>query len=249
VRLRTCLVAVLTALALTGCAAGEPADDDASATAPAGPTSEPLPAPTADDALSPEETVLTFVRAVVDGRGDDAWALLTEGSRSAVGGRDGFDQVLGELEEGVGAFAAAAPQLLRLPLDDGGVLTLAAPVEREGMSELATFAVPYREEGGRVRLAVFDRSERLAEFAAPRREGAVAPGGRIEVYVPAAADAVLTVDGDALDVQTEGVDGDQQRLRAQAPDDLQTDRVYVLTVAWVEVGGRIGADAIPFRNG
>jgi hypothetical protein len=252
---RTAAAVLATAVVLTAC--GDTGDGAANptvappATGGPAPASDPVepPPPAAERGLTPEEATLTFVRAVAEGRADDAFALLTEGSRRSVGGREGFEEVRTALAEGFGAFAGASPQLLRTELgDSSGVLTLAAPVVREGLSEFGTAVLPYREESGVTRLDPFDRAQGSAEFTAPPRDGTVAPGGRIEVLVPAGTDVLLAVDGVPLDVESEAADGDRQRITARALDDLQDDRLYVLLVAWVDAQGRIGADAVPFTK-
>jgi hypothetical protein len=244
VRLRTPAVAALLVAVLVACGGSDP---DGSVEPGPDVTAAPEPTETGAD-VSPEEAFLTFVRAAAEGRTDDGYALLAASSQAAVGGPEGFAALSTELAEGFGAFAGASPQLLRTELGDGGVLTVAAPVEREGMSELATEAVPYRVEEGAARLELFDRAPGQVEFRAPLPYGGVAPGGPVEVGVPAAADVVLAIDGVPVDVQRDDAGDGRQRLRAQAPDELLADRVYVLTVAWVDADGRLGGEATSFTK-
>jgi hypothetical protein len=246
VHLRTSAVAALLVLGLASCGGSDP---DGSVVEPA-PDVTAAPEPTEAGAdVSPEEAFLSFVRAAAEGRTDDGYALLAASSQAAVGGPEGFAGLSTELAEGFGAFAGASPQLLRTELGDGGVLTVAAPVEREGMSELATEAVPYRVEDGAARLELFDRAPGQVELVAPPTGGRMSPGGPIEVEVPAADDVVLALDGVALAVQSETSERGGQRLHAQAPDELLDDRVYVLTVAWVDAEGRFGGAATSFTTG
>jgi hypothetical protein len=241
VRLRTTAVAALLALALTGCADSEPPEP--------GPDVPAAPAPTETAAhVSPEEAFLSFVRAAAEGRTDDGYALLAASSQAAVGGPEGFAGLSTELAEGFGAFAGASPQLLRTELGEGGVLTVAAPVEREGMSEFATEAVPYRIEDGAARLDLFDRAPGRAELITPPPGGRLEPGGPIEVEVPSADEVVLALDGVALVVQSVTSERGGQRLRAQAPADLLDGRDYVLTFAWVDAEGRFGGAATSFTR-
>lgn len=226
----------------TSAATAPPAD--ATSAPPGGGASASPPVDRTDGA--PEQAALAFVEAVAQGDTDDAYALLSARSQQAVGGPDGFAAMSSALAEGFGAFADAQPRPLRTELgDDAGVVTLTADVQREGLAERGAAAtLPYRlDASGDVGLEPFGRAGGTVEFASPRPGATATAGSPVQVFVPAATQPVLTLDGNPLKVEIRGADGDQQELTGTLPADLAPGR-HVLTAAWVDRDGRLAADAI-----
>lgn len=214
------------------------------------------PTPRGDEVVS---TLQPWLQAIQDGDEDSAWALMTEGARSEIG-RAQFDQLMASaLPEGLGAFADPSldVDIIEIEMAEGEmglVATLSGEVEREGMTEFATEAIPMRIEGGRPLVdEIFDdryRDRVITVFTSeslgpmPLREGDELV---VEVAQPEDVESVfLSIDdtSPALGARFNPASG---RGIVTLDHTLDAGR-HIATIIVVDVGGRMFPDARIFET-
>lgn len=154
------------------------------------------------------DAVRAFVTAVGSGDLDAAYALLSERSRQAVGGREGLEDLRSELGEGFGAYGSAPdlvtdPVTVASPVASGGrewlvVVQLSGTVAQEGPPAFAATAVAASVVAGEARLELFQRvAEGQAVIFDPPSGTAIPARPTLTVRYPTGAvDAVsLVLDG------------------------------------------------------
>lgn len=229
--------------------------DDPSATTttvPAPTTTTPLvAAPTLESAA--EQAARAWVQAIGAGDFDRAWDLLSDQSKKAIRGRDGFDASRTGLAEGWGAWSGVpgvSYRVVPLPGVAGdrpselprlAVVTLTGVVEQEGTTAFRALSMAVRGTVEEPRVDLFahvgielqpgpDASGR-ARIPGRTTLGAVTPAGAKVWFVlddraPAAPDDLA------------GADGDQQ-WATFTPTPALTSGRHVLTVAALLVNGQV----------
>ena len=204
------------------------------------------------------ETGVEAARAWIDALGngdlDAAFAVLGDASRQQAGGRAGFESMASALAEGWGAFAYADPAYLPTSLGtvgdgEAGVVTVLATVSQEGTTERRALPLAYRIEapgrGWSARSAVvepFVASRAPSSIDQPASGSTVACDVALTASVPTDATAVaLGIDGQAtLQPEIIPTDSEVDAATAELVDGLSAGE-HVLTVAFVDADGRIGA--------
>lgn len=222
----TAILLTLATLTLAGCAddaeVGAPGRTTTTTTVPStttttegeqGTEDTPDTAPADEEAI---ETVRDWVAALAEGELEEAWELVAERSRVAIGGFEAFTELRSALAEGFGAWSSAGNQAFSaVPLDVGGdealsVVILRGLIAQEGPPAPAAASIPVRttSEGSLV--------EPFLGLGAVEHQpppGTAIPADvTLEAFVPALRDVRFVVDERGAEVPAiEGADGDQQR--------------------------------------
>lgn len=197
----------------------------------------------------------SWIAALGDGDGDGAWALLSEDSQDAIGGRSGFDGTFSGLAEGYGAWADATDVLKyssAVPADpavDLVLVTWVGTVSQEGTTAIRSFALPVVfDADGNARVEAFLRGD-LVEFVIPQEGESVAGYPSISTFefdIPSGAVPFAFTNGLLSPIQ-ETVDLGNGKVRASvAPVGiLEVGRFHVLSIVYLQTGIVHGA-SVPF---
>jgi hypothetical protein len=259
----TAILLTLATLALAGCAddaeVGAPGTTTTTATVPStatttegeGTEDTPDTAPADEEAV---ETVQAWVAALAEGELEEAWELVAERSRVAIGGFEAFTELRSALAEGFGAWSSAGDDVFSaVPLDVGGdealsVVILRGPIAQEGTPAPAAASIPVRttSEGSLV--------EPFLDLGAvehqPPPGTAIPADPTLVAFVPALRDVRLVVDEREAEVPAiEGADGDQQRASLEPEVPLEPGP-HSLTVVLTTPEGEVATStALYFVEG
>ena len=259
-------VALLLVAAVAFLQRGDDEDDTVRAAEPT-PTSAPattpttVPGPTFE--TTAEQAARAWVRALGVGDLDQAWELLADPSRDAVGGRPGFEARRSELSEGWGTWEGSDGVTFRtapfpgLGDDDGdlpaeiprlAVVVLTGTVQQEGTTQFRTLSLPVRGTADDARVDPFvDVGISVEPGPGPSGDAVLDTDAVLGAYTPAAA-AVLFVLDDRPPVapdDVQGADGDQQYATLHPSPPLAEGR-HSFTVAVLTADGRVASRSVVY---
>lgn len=227
-----------------------------------------LPEVSADVGDESTAMVMRWVGALGAGDADAAWASLGPASRDHLGGRAGLDDLMSELGEGYGAWAAATPEeVLVTPVGAAAdaqvvVVTLLGDVEHDGRVERRSdaFVVLLVASAGDHHLEPFDTAGTIelvdpevpaSDGAAPRLEGdelvIVVPDG-VEAPVIRLDDGEPLVCGASPGTELTALEGSTGQRCAVSPAGGIEPGEHHLTVAVMALDASgVSAEAVRFR--
>jgi len=228
--------------------ASEPAVPVTTTEAPPEKAEEPE-SPSINDAL---DVASNWVAALAAGDVDGAWELLSDHSRQSIG-RDGFDAVVTELEEGFGSWANAGPTLRGVPIDVATtptvVVILSGTRTVEGMVEESTSAIPTVHENGEWRVEWYGSVG--GEFVPSMRSGStlgfepLSPTSAIEWVGAADGRNGVIVDGDARFDVEQTLEGEGLAHVMWAPAHPLAEGTHTLVLVVVRESGAVTVLAVP----
>lgn len=197
-------------------------------------------------------TAKAWIKALHDGDMEAAWTLTAEPSRERIGPYERFASMRAELAEGWGRWASAADvrfsvaSLASSDAEEASVVTMVGRVAGEGPARREAAALAVRTVQGVSRVTPFEGQRRI-NIARPT-EGAAEDAATLELeaFVPAVPSVIFAIDGLARTPELAGADGDQHRATLR-PQPLLAAGEHVLTVAFVDGGGFLEADAVVFN--
>ena len=219
------------------------------------------PPPEATFEASAEAAARQWIRALAVGDDDAAWNLVAEASRSAIGGRSGFDARLAELAEGWGAWDGAASASYRTVSlmgdgDDGevpaalprlGVVVVSGRVSQEGTATHRTMSLPVRGTSGKAQV---DPLVEVNIELHPADGSRMSPGRTLTAYTVAGAKIWFVID-DRAPVgpdNSEGADGDQQKATLTPAPALSSGQ-HSFTAVVLTVDGRVASRSATYTVG
>ena len=211
---------ILLGLTLASCSDDDGDDERAGSTTTStteGPTATSSTTPTTEaeaEEGEPSTVALEWVRAIAAGEDDDAIALTSPRSLSAIGGEDGWHEMEIELAEGWGAWGSATDaEVVTEDITDGvWTVTFHGEVAQEGPPEesWSTLVVVDSEDGLRVEPFLDLGNVELD----PASGSAIDPTHTFSAFVLGGREVALLVDGELVDASIESADGDQQHAFA-----------------------------------
>jgi hypothetical protein len=199
-------------------------------------------------------TVAAWVAALAAGDTDRAWELTHVASRDAFGGRDAFEASASELAESYGAWAEAADiayEVTPVPAAGPGVdiVALRGTIGRDGAATVRVEAIPVRQDADKAH-QVDPFQDLLGEAGLehqPPDGASISSTHEFAVVLVAMRNVSFIADDEVLNVESEGADGDRQRVTGRPRQPLGAG-VHAFTVV-IERDGAVQTQAALYEVG